>query len=86
MNSGFLLHSSVISFNDIPMVNSKLKENSKNIIKQKIEEFDREIQRKQNELENGERGERTLSTIISESSKTMSNATYSMAYHKKFLQ
>lgn len=60
--------------------------NTKSVMNQKIEEFDREIQRLQDELENGERRERTLSNTISECSRTMTNATYTMAYHKKYLQ
>lgn len=60
--------------------------NTQNTMNQKIEEFDREIQRLQDELENGERRERILSNTISECSRTMTNATYTMAYHKKYIQ
>lgn len=61
-------------------------ENAKSVMWQKIEAFNREIQRLQNEMTNGEHRERTLLYTISECSRTMTNATYTMAYHKKYLQ
>ena len=55
-------------------------------ITSKINELTGNIRRLENEMEEGKQRERSLNNSIAEYSRAMSNASYSMAYHKRCME